>query len=301
MTFPVAAGIRCAAAIAIASWSFAAAAPQLAPLHGGSGALRFAVIGDHGTGEEPQYEVARQLLKAHAIVPFEFVLMAGDNLYGSQKPRDFIDKFEIPYGPLLRMGIPFYGTLGNHDQPGNRSYAPFHMNGQRYYSFVKGPARFFVLDTNFVDRQQLAWLDGALQSAVEPWKIVCFHHPIYSDGNRHGPDVSLRIVLEPMLVRYGVDVVVSGHEHIYERIRPQKGITYFVVGSSGQLRRGGMTPSPLTAAGFDQDRVFLLASIAGDELTFQAISRTRQAVDSGAITRRGASDGGTHGRTHAPR
>jgi hypothetical protein len=266
--------------------SLAAASPQVAPMPG-TNPLHFAVIGDNGNGEEPQYDVARQMLRAHAVVPYTFVVMMGDNMYGSQTPRDFVNKFETPYGPLLRMGIPFYAALGNHDRPENRNYPHFNMGGQRYYSFVKGPVRFFVLDTNFVDPQQLAWFEGALKSAGEAWKIVVFHHPIYSDGDRHGSNVAIRVQLEPLLVRHGVDVVLSGHEHIYERIKPQKGIVHFIVGSSGQLRKGGLTPSAQTAAGFDQDQAFMLASVDGDELSFQAISRTGQIVDRGVIRRTG--------------
>ncbi len=92
-------------------------------------------------------------------------------------------------------------------------------------------------------------------------------------------------MLEPLLVRYGVDVVFSGHEHVYERIKPQKGITYFIAGSGGQLRKGGVTPSAMTAAGFDQDQTFMLVEIVGDEMFFQAISRTGRVVDSGVIHR----------------
>lgn len=274
-------GMRLLFVLSVAAWSWAAA-PQVTPMNG-TAVLRFAVIGDNGTGAEPQYAVARQMVQAHGKVPFEFVVMMGDNLYGSQKPRDFADKFAIPYGPLLRMGISFYATLGNHDEPDNRHYPPFNMGGQRYYSFVKGPARFFVFDTNFLDPRQLEWIETSLRTSTDQWKIAVFHHPIYSDGDRHGANVSLRVVLEPLFVRYGVDVVFSGHEHIYERIKPQKGIPYFIVGSSGQLRKGGMTPSAQTAAGFDQDCVFLLGAINGSELSFQAITRTGQSVDTGVI------------------
>ncbi|HET9706089.1 MAG TPA: metallophosphoesterase [Vicinamibacterales bacterium] len=252
--------------------------------------LTFAVIGDNGTGKAPQYEVARQMLRSHADRPFELVVMVGDNLYGSQQPRDFVDKFEIPYGPLLRMGIPFHAALGNHDAPESRNYPKFNMNGQRYYSFVRGPARFFVFDTNFMDPPQVKWIETALAGAQEEWKIVVFHHPIYSDGDRHGPNVSLRVVLEPLLVRHGVDVVFTGHEHIYERIREQKGIPHFIVGSSGQLRKGGVTPSPDTAASFADDNAFLIATIAGAEMAFQAISRTGDVVDSGVLRNRHLSE-----------
>src|SRR5688572_24214276 len=106
---------------------------------GGAGLdVTFAVIGDNGTGKAPQYDVARQMVKTHAETPFELVLMVGDNMYGSQAPRDFVDKFEIPYGPLLRMGIPFYAALGNHDHPENRHYSSFNMSNQRYYTFTRG-------------------------------------------------------------------------------------------------------------------------------------------------------------------
>ena len=247
--------------------------------------LKFAVIGDNGTGETPQYDIARQMVSSRSSFPFDFVLMLGDNLYGSQKPPDFVAKFERPYGPLLEAGVHFYATLGNHDQPTNRSYAPFNMAGERYYTFARPPARFFILDTNLMDRAQLTWIDDALARAQEPWKIVFFHHPIYSDGDRHGSNVEMRVLLEPLLVRHGVTVVFSGHEHIYERTTPQKGITYFIEGSSGQLRKGGVTPSALTAASFADDRTFMLVEITGDQLFFQTVSRTGRIVDSGVIQR----------------
>jgi hypothetical protein len=91
-----------------------------------------------------------------------------------------------------------------------------------------------------------------------------------------------------MLVRHGVNLVFSGHDHIYERLTPQKGITYFVSGSAGELRRGDVRPSAETAAYFDQDQSFMLLEIAGDQLFYEAVSRTGRAVDSGVIRRRGA-------------
>jgi hypothetical protein len=250
-----------------------------------AGALRFAVIGDNGTGERPQYELADQLVSARSKFPYDFVLMVGDNMYGSQLPDDFVQKFERPYGPLLNAGVRFYAALGNHDKPTNRDYPPFNMGGERYYTFVRQHVRFVVLDSNLFDAKQLAWADSTLAAAREPWKIVTFHHPIYSDGGRHGSNVELRVVLEPILVRHGVQVAFTGHEHIYERLKPQKGVTYFITGTGGQLRKGDVRPSAMTAAAFDQDRAFTLVEIDGDELLFQTISRAGATVDSGAIKR----------------
>jgi Calcineurin-like phosphoesterase len=256
--------------------------PTTAPL---PESIKFAVVGDAGDGERPQYEVGRQMAAAWTGFPFEFVIAVGDNMYGRQDPQDFITKFQKPYQSLLESGVRFYGALGNHDKPENRFYPGFNMGGERFYTFVRQNVRFVVLDTNVLDPKQLAWANETLRDSHEPWKIAYFHHPLYSDGRRHGSDVELRVVLEPLLVKHGVSVVFTSHDHIYERIKPQKGITYFVEGSSGRLRKGDLQPSPVTAAGFDQDRTFMLVEIAGNQMVFRAISRTGTTVDSGVIRR----------------
>jgi hypothetical protein len=258
----------------------AVALPQSPP------SLKFAVLGDMGTGEPPQYEVGRRLWAARSTFPYDMVLMLGDNLYGRQEPRDFALKFAKPYESLLAAGVHFYATLGNHDKPSNVSYPPFNMAGERYYTFARGDVRFLVLDTNLLDPKQLAWAETTLSTAQESWRIAVFHHPIYSDGERHGSNIELRVVLEPLFVRHNVSVAFAGHEHIYERIKPQKGITYFVAGSGGQLRKGGLSPSELMAKGFDQDQAFMLVEIAGRQLSFQTISRTGETVDAGVVPQR---------------
>jgi 3',5'-cyclic AMP phosphodiesterase CpdA len=131
----------------------------------------------------------------------------------------------------------------------------------------------------------LAWLETALKSAQEDWKICYFHHPLYSDGGTHGSSVDVRVLFEPLFITYGVNVVISGHDHIYERLTPQKGIYYFVEGAGGELRKGDTKRSAMTAQAFDQDQSFLLVEIDGNQLSFQAISRTGVTVDSGTIQR----------------
>jgi predicted phosphodiesterase len=248
--------------------------------------LKFAVIGDTGTGDSPQFDVARQMAAARARFPFELVIMLGDNMYGRQSPQDFVDKFERPYEALLQRGVLFYASLGNHDNQNNRFYKGFNMGGERYYTFARKNVRFFVLDSNQMDPQQRAWLDDALQRSQDDWKVCYFHHPLYSDGGRHGSDVALRVTLEPLLIKYGVSVVFAGHDHVYERFTPQKGITHFVAGASGELRRGDVRPSAAAAAYFDRDQSFMLVEIDGDDLFFEAIARTGAIVDSGSVPRK---------------
>ena len=248
--------------------------------------LKFAVIGDNGTGDQPEYDVGARMVDLHRIFPFDMVIMLGDNMYGSQQPADFVQKFAKPYAPLLSGGVRFFAALGNHDRQSNTSYVPFNMGGERYYTYVRGTTRFFVLDSNYFDPAQRSWIEGALKAATEDWKICYFHHPLYSDGRRHGSEVELRVQREPLLVKYGVQVVFSGHDHIYERIKPQQGIHYFVSGAAGQLRKGDVSPSAMTAAYFDQDRSFMLVEIAEQNLFFEAISRTGKTVDSGVTAMR---------------
>ena len=246
--------------------------------------LHFAVIGDSGTGGSAQYEVARQMVGYRAKFPFTLVLMLGDNLYGGESVRDFQTKFEEPYKDLLADGVKFYAALGNHDNPKQRFYKPFNMNGQRYYTFKPTDrVRFFVLDSNYMDPEQLAWLERELKASNSAWKICYFHHPLYSSGRRHGSDEDLRAFLEPLFLKYGVKVVLAGHEHFYERLRPQKGIYYFISGGSAKLRRGNIERSDLTVKGFDQDNHFMLMEIDGDVLYFQTISRLGTTIDTGLV------------------
>jgi predicted MPP superfamily phosphohydrolase len=265
-----------------------AAEPQVA-LPNKDGSFKFAVLGDFGTGDRTQYELADQMVKLRQRFKYDLVVLVGDNLYGSERPQDFQNKFEIPYKPLLDAGVKFYASLGNHDAREQRYYKLFNMDGKLYYSFKpsKQSVRFFALESTYLDPEQVAWFEKELKDSNSDWKIPYFHHPPYSSGDRHGSDTRLREVLEPLFLKYGVSVVFTGHDHFYERVKPQQGIVYFVAGSGGQLRRGNIDKgSGLTAAGNDQDQAFMICEINGDQLWFDAISRGAKVFDSGVITRR---------------
>jgi predicted phosphodiesterase len=252
------------------------------------GSVRFGVLGDTGTGGSAQKKIADQIAKFHKVFPFEFALLLGDNLYGSERPSDYADKFERPYKPLLDAGVKFYAALGNHDDPNQRFYKLFNMNGERFYSF-KAPnasVRFFALDSNYLDDTQFEWLAKELAASDSDWKIAFFHHPIYSSGEKHGGHEELKQQVEPLFLQHGVDVVFTGHEHFYERLKPQRGIHYIISGSAAKLRRGNIAPSGMTAKGFDQGYTFMLIEIAGDEMFFQTLDENGKTVDSGVIVRR---------------
>lgn len=246
--------------------------------------VRFLVIGDTGTGTGQQQELANVMLRYRQVFPFEFVLMLGDNMYGGEKAADYKVKFENVYKPLLDQKIKFYAALGNHDESNQRFYEFFNMEGQEYYRFKKGDVSFYSLNSNYMDKKQVDWLNDKLAADTAPWKITFFHHPPYSSGGKHGSDKKLREIVEPIFLKYGVNVVFAGHEHFYERIKPQKGIYYFISGSGGKLRKGDVKAgSALTAKAFDRDMSFMLVEINGDQMHFQVISRTNETVDSGVV------------------
>lgn len=248
--------------------------------------VRFAVIGDSGTGNEEQYQVAKEMEIYRQSAGFDFVIMLGDNIYGGHEPHDFEKKFAAPYKPLLDAGVNFYASLGNHDDPKLESlYKPFNMNGERYYTFKKGNVQFFALDSTYMDARQLAWLEQNLRSSNAAWKICFFHHPLYNDGKMHGPDLDLRNRLAPLFKKYGVNVVFSGHEHAYERIKPVDSTYYFIQGDSGKLERHDFHSSNQMAKSFDRDRTFMLVEISGENLYFQTISRAGETVDTGELPR----------------
>jgi len=126
--------------------------PTIAPaqdlrLPNKAGSLKFAVIGDSGEPGSGQTGVASQMVKWRGRYPFEFVLMMGDNLYGTERPRDYEKKFAAPYKPIIDAGVKFYAALGNHDDAGQIQYKLFNMDGRKYYSFRPKPGvRFFAIE-----------------------------------------------------------------------------------------------------------------------------------------------------------
>jgi predicted phosphodiesterase len=263
--------------------------------------VKFAVIGDSGRGWRPQHEVAARMAEFHERFPFDFVLMAGDNIYeGPASPDDYRVKFEEPYRGLLDRGVRFFAVLGNHDDPRQRFYAPFNMGGERYYTF-RAPApllaqltrvQVFALDSTNFDDAQRAWLHRELGRSDARWKIVLTHHPLYTPG-RYGVNAwRMRRRIEPLLIDGGVDAVFSGHEHLYARMTLQRGVQHVISGAAGSLRPGDVRSAPHVARAFDEDFLFVLIEIEGDELFIQAVTRRGRTVDAAVLEKGGGASRG---------
>jgi predicted phosphodiesterase len=269
--------------------------PGQLTLPNNSRSIKFAIIGDSGRGDRPQHEIAAQMVAYRERFDYKFVLMAGDNIYeGPATEDDYRLKFEEPYRPLLDAGVKFYAALGNHDDTNQIFYKPFNMDGHRYYTFVPPVdpitrwdtrVRFFALDSTYLSFEQIRWFEKEVTESRAEWKIALLHHPLYTSGRYALAARGVRLALESAFVNGGIDVVFSGHEHIYERAEPQAGILYFITGGAGSLRAGDAAPSPQIARSYDRDYHFMLAEISDDGFFFQAINRVGMTVDAGSLRR----------------
>jgi 3',5'-cyclic AMP phosphodiesterase CpdA len=250
--------------------------------------IRFAVIGDWGTGGHDAQGIASQMAQTHRRKPLDFVIAAGDNIYPNGSGRYFAKHFEQPFAPLISDRVNFYAVLGNHDVEEGRQdqlqFQLFNMRGRNYYTIKEGDGlvELFMLDSTDFDNAQHAWADQALSASNARWKVAVFHHPIYSSGNKHGSSLGLRSKLEPLFTKYKVNAVFSGHDHIYERTKPQQGIQYFVTGAGGQNRRGDVNlKSPIRQVSYDEDNHFMVIDIKPQQIVFQAVSEAGRVIDSG--------------------
>jgi predicted phosphodiesterase len=253
--------------------------------------IRFAVIGDAGTADEHQLSVAREMQAEYDRKPFPFVITVGDNTYQGCKNR-LKDVFETPYGSLLSRGVKFYATLGNHDEDCAEeqiAYPLFNMNGKRYYTFTPAGdlVEFFAIDTTLVVNgkapEQFDWLERVLRESKAVWKIAFFHHPAFSPAKKHGDDKDIALRIVPLLERYGVRVVLTGHDHILAKLHPRNGVDYFVCGASAKMRSNGIRDDyPGLEYAEDEFRGFFIVELTAESFDYLVIS------DAGAVCYRGS-------------
>lgn len=220
-----------------------------APLPDPPRAWRVAVIGDMGEGSPAQARTAEQVLRWAPT----HVATVGDNVYPLGREKDWARRFD-PQFERLRMSTQWQPALGNHDyysgdlRPYFRRFP--HLNGRAYYSWSLGPAQFFVLDSEQrLDgaSAQHAWLAAELARSTARYRVVQMHRPMVSSRagsigrNMHGS-------LGPLLARHGVQLVLAGHEHGYERSVPINGTLHMVSGGGGAASYGYPGDRPRTSA-----------------------------------------------------
>jgi hypothetical protein len=282
-----------------------------------TGTIRFAVIGDYGTGDSDEAAVA-DLVKSWKP---DFIITTGDNNYPDgeastidQNIGQFFHEFIWPYkgaysqgGVVTRGSIStledypyniylpiihkfgfstnrFFPSLGNHDwhASGAAPYLDYFTlpGNERYYNFVRGPVHFFALDSdgdepygNSSDSIQGVWLQNKLAASVSCWNLVYFHHPSYSSG-RHGSSA----VMQWPFAAWGADGVLTGHDHLYERI-VRNGFPYFVNGLGGRSIYSFRTPIPGSEVRYNDQHGAMIVVASPTEITYQFIAVDGTIVD----------------------
>jgi predicted MPP superfamily phosphohydrolase len=244
--------------------------------------VRFIAFGDSGGGGSDQYALMEQMY----TVPYDLMIHTGDVAYEDGSVGQFEDNVFGVYADLFR-NIPFFPASGNHDYH-TLGAAPFRDvfdlpgNNEKWYSFDWGRVHFAALDTEEDYATQVAWLDADLAATDRPWKVVYMHRPPYSSGS-HGSDTTLRNKLAPVLKSHGVQLVLSGHDHDYERVKPQDGVTYVVTGGGG-VGTKSVGKSGFTAFAVDVIH-FVYVEVTEDQLTLHAIDASGNEFDSAVVTR----------------
>ncbi|HEX8433850.1 metallophosphoesterase, partial [Archangium sp.] len=277
----------------------------------GTTRVHFTAMGDFGTGGTQQANVMKLL--AQPSRAGELLLTLGDNAYSSGTEAEFQSNMFKPMAALLRE-VPIFPSPGNHEYVTDQGqpyldnfYLPANNpeKNERYYSFDWGSVHFVSLDSNCViglassERCTLAaqksWLAQDLAATRQPWKVVYFHHPTWSSGE-HGSQLKMRREFAPLFEQYGVDLVLTGHDHNYERSKAMKGdavaasgtrgIPYLVVGSGGASLRPFPSTQPSWTAFRDNVNVgYLDVVVDGGTLAAKFITASGSVRDSLTLTK----------------
>lgn len=240
--------------------------------------VRLAVAGDVGTGSEAAYATASAIDRLEARREFDALLLLGDNVYPSGNPGQVQAKVLDPFASVLDGPTLLVAALGNHDVEtgdGEPELRALGLPG-RWYVERFGPAEVVVVDsTRASDPAQLTWLEEALASSNAPWTIVIQHHPPYSAGY-HGSDGASRASLVPVYERHAVDLVLSGHDHDYQRTGLIGGVTYLVSGGAAKLRPTARADFTMAAASTHH---FVELAAYADRLDARAVDHDGRVFD----------------------
>ena len=234
--------------------------------------FRLAVVGDTGTGSEQQFQVA-DLIESHdEMADIDWLVILGDMIYEDGDPSLIDEVVLVPYAETLDGTTSLVPVLGNHDvrsQAGDKIMSKLGAPG-RWYAISTKLLHLVVLDsTRPHDEDQLRFLYRTLQETASEWVVVSLHHPPFSAGY-HGSDLVMQDVFVPVFETYGVDLVLSGHEHDYQRSHPINGITYVISGAGGKLRPTDTLPFTAFSASVPH---FLIITIKSDSLIADVVSK----------------------------
>lgn len=253
-----------------------------APADGPPPALRLAVAGDVGDSGGAQELVAAGIVAVARTQPYDVLLLLGDNVYPYGDPDQLPTRVFEPFGPVLDGGAELRAILGNHDVlqgHGDDQLAALGMPG-RWWAQQYGDVLLVGLDsTRTRDPQQLDWLERTLAATTARWRIVALHHPPYSAGYQ-GSSLAAREVFSPVLARHGVQLVLSGHDHDYQRSVPLAGVTYVVSGAGATSRRTGARS--FTEVSYATSH-FTDLSIYEDRLVLRAVNRDARVFDEAVL------------------
>jgi 3',5'-cyclic AMP phosphodiesterase CpdA len=249
-----------------------------------SGATRILAIGDFGVGGTRERDMGAAVQTWESAHPADVLVTLGDNDY-TASPSAFHTNWTASFGWLAGAGVGVMGTLGNHDvevNGGAYEFDELNMPRARYRRVV-GNVEFFVLDSNRVNAAQTGWLRKVLPSSKARWKIVVFHHPAYTCGGyRSNAAVVRRWV--PVFERFGVDLVLNGHDHNYQRFAARRGVHYIVHGGGGQhLYAIEACPSSYPTRRFARAvHGFLYITADSEALRVRAVTPTQRVIDRAA-------------------
>jgi predicted phosphodiesterase len=233
---------------------------------------RLVAVGDVGTGGDAEYATAEAVDRLDAGRDFDALLLLGDNVYPDGDPSEVARVVRRPFAPVLDGRTRLLAVLGNHDVEtcdGRPEMAALSMPG-RWYAQRIGPVEVVAVDsTRADDPAQLAWLERTLADQSAPWTVVIQHHPPFSAGY-HGSHRPSDRSLVPLYERHGVDLVLAGHDHDYQRTKPQHGVVYVVSGAAAKRRPTARADFTAMAASTYE---FVELAVYADRLQLRAVDQ----------------------------
>ena len=244
--------------------------------------LRIAVAGDVGDSRSRIRATGAAVSRLAGDDPWDVLLLLGDNVYPAGNPDRLDDTVFGPFRLVLDGGAELLAVLGNHDVKSRRVAEIERRLGMpgRWWSRTFGDLLVVGLDSNRPrDPQQRAWLERTLRGSDARWKVVAMHHPPYSAGYQ-GSHHSAREAFVPLFERHGVQLVLSGHDHDYQRSKVLDGVTYIVSGAASRTRRTG--EEDFTAVSFSWLH-FVELDVFTDRLMGRAVNDEERVADAWTI------------------